>query len=357
MKKRLLLMIGLAVLVSIFCEGIILDRVEAFIGGGAVVGRADETTDSEEPRVISVKKVSGDISLDPFAPVWADAPSTTIALVPQNVAEPMEFSPAVKQVAVNAVMNQKEIALRLEWVDPHKNSFALRHEDYRDSAAIMFPVDPTGEMPPEEVQEILPFMGDDGSAVNIWHWKADWEREQGVELPLDDFQYPNMQADYYINEEEGTDRAVPAATSDTGEYCSDCVGNANKSKKLGHAKVAAQTIMSSEGDNQGVYDAATHLNNILAKESLRFSSVEDLNAEGFGTLTTQDSQDVKGYGVHGNNVWRITVKRTIATKDKGDTQFSKFDGFVPIAFAVWEGSQGERDGLKGRSTWHYLKVK
>jgi len=312
---------------------------------------------SEGPQVVEAAQVSGDISLDPSAVEWGAASTTVVSLLPQDVTEPKEFSPSVTQVQVKVLSNRREIAIRLEWNDASKNSIALRHDDYRDGAAVMFPVEVTEEEPPDE-PGIFPFMGNDGDAVNIWHWKADWQREGTTnEIEIRDNQYPHMQSDYYINERPGA-RIISVATSDTGEYCSDCVGNKNPCAKLGHPSAAdAQTLMSSTGDHQGPYDAGQYSGNILSDESLRVSPVEDLSAEGFGTLTTQASQDVNGFGVWGNSTWSVVLKRKLSTNDSADTQFLRFGTYVPIAIAVWDGANGERNGQKGRSAWNYIKIK
>lgn len=349
MKKKLLIF-GLVAMLSVFGMGIAADQVEA-----SATDNADKTGDDVD--VITAKQISGDISLDPQALEWAGAPVTVVSLLPQDVTEPKEFAPSARQVAVQALRNGREIAIRLEWVDVSKNTAALRHDDYRDGAAVMFPLDPTGEKPPDEVQEVLPFMGDDGHSVNIWHWKADWQREGGTETALKDAQYPNMQADYYINETAGASQLPYAGQADSGTGCSDCVGNPCKGPLGYSGGNNAQTLMTGEGNNQGVYDIGQAANNIMSKESLRKSSVEDLNAEGFGTLTTQASQDVLGNGIYGNDAWKVVLKRNIATSDKNDVQFARFEMYVPIAFAVWDGAHEERNGMKGRSTWHYLKIK
>ena len=338
--------IGLVALLLVLCVGL----AEAFSperGAGT----------SEGPQVVEAAQVTGDVSLDPAAADWGSAPATIISLLPQDVTEPKEFSPAVTQVKVQAISNRREIAIRLEWNDTSKNSIALRHDDYRDGAAVMFPTEATEDEPPDE-PGIFPFMGNDGDAVNIWHWKADWQREGATnEIEIRDNAYPHMQSDYYINERSGP-RAIPVASSDTGESCSDCVGNRNPCAKLGHPSAAdAQTLMSSTGDHQGVFDAGQYSGNILSDESLRVSPVEDLSAEGFGTLTTQASQDVNGFGVWGNSHWTVVMKRNLATNDSADSQFLKFGTYVPIAIAVWDGANGERNGQKGRSAWNYIKIK
>jgi DMSO reductase family type II enzyme heme b subunit len=49
------------------------------------------------------------------------------------------------------------------------------------------------------------------------------------------------------------------------------------------------------------------------------------------------------------------VKRTLETSDANDVQF-KGGASVPIAFAVWDGSNIERNGMKALSTWFTLKL-
>ena len=69
----------------------------------------------------------------------------------------------------------------------------------------------------------------------------------------------------------------------------------------------------------------------MSDPTLRVSSVEDLNANGFSTLTTQAHQDVIGNGVwepsgslkgggYTGPTWRVVVKRPLETGDANDTQ-------------------------------------
>jgi DMSO reductase family type II enzyme heme b subunit len=45
----------------------------------------------------------------------------------------------------------------------------------------------------------------------------------------------------------------------------------------------------------------------------------------------------------------------LSTGDANDVQF-KQGMSVPVAFAVWDGSNVERNGMKGISTWFTLKL-
>jgi DMSO reductase family type II enzyme heme b subunit len=99
----------------------------------------------------------------------------------------------------------------------------------------------------------------------------------------------------------------------------------------------------------------------MSDPSLRISSVEDLNANGFSTLTTQATQNVLGNGLWepygalkggccNGPRWRVVMKRSLTTDDPSDVQFQSGSSF-PVAFAVWDGSNVERNGVKGISTW------
>ncbi len=88
-------------------------------------------------------------------------------------------------------------------------------------------------------------------------------------------------------------------------------------------------------------------------------SVRELNATGLGTEVLQGSegQAVSGKGAFTRGQWRAVMKRSLTTEDTedkdDDIQFEK-GRFIPIAFAAWDGSNGETGGKCSISTWHYL---
>ena len=90
----------------------------------------------------------------------------------------------------------------------------------------------------------------------------------------------------------------------------------------------------------------------LAPEEQRASPVEDLNAEGFSTLTSQNQQDVQGKGVWRDQVWRVVLKRSLTNRHPDDVQFKNFSH---MAIAVWNGDNRERNGQKGISDWILLR--
>lgn len=90
----------------------------------------------------------------------------------------------------------------------------------------------------------------------------------------------------------------------------------------------------------------------------RTSPVEDLNAAYPGTLTSQprDSQQVEGKGVWAGGKWHVVFRRTLKTGDPDDAEF-RGGGRYPIAFAVWDGENEDRDGRKSVTPWQVLEIR
>ncbi len=81
--------------------------------------------------------------------------------------------------------------------------------------------------------------------------------------------------------------------------------------------------------------------------------VEDLNAEGFSTLTHQDEQNVSGKGLRTGKGWQVVFKRNLSNRDEHDVQF---DGSTPMAVAIWNGGNRETNGQKGLAGWILLQL-
>src|SRR5438128_10941936 len=104
----------------------------------------------------------------------------------------------------------------------------------------------------------------------------------------------------------------------------------------------------------GPFNTGIWSGNILSDPELRIGSVEDLNANGFSTLTTQIHQDVLGNGVweHSGSLkggcctgptWRVVYKRALQTQDPHDGPLRPGRS-GPVAFTVGAGSNSGRDG-------------
>lgn len=84
--------------------------------------------------------------------------------------------------------------------------------------------------------------------------------------------------------------------------------------------------------------------------------IVELNAKGFKKISIQspENQDVMGEGLHDNGRWKVVFKRPLKTEDgKKDIQF-EIGKLIPIAFAVWDGSNGDAGSQKSVSSWYYI---
>ncbi len=215
---------------------------------------------------------------------------------------------SVQEVEVRGIHNGKVIFFGINWSDATKNDRAIKHEQFRDAVALMFPIDIV-KISPET--PFSPRMGDRGKPVNIWQWKADWERDL-----LADGGYEHME-DVYV------DMFTDFDFNPNPDYFNKKV---HDSVPLMAGGIAAGSIFS----------------------NARGRTVEDLNAIGFGTLTSQTHQDVDGTGSWSNGQWDVIVYRPLITSDGNDVQFVP-GGSTFFNMAVWNGEEGDRNGLKSVS--------
>lgn len=73
--------------------------------------------------------------------------------------------------------------------------------------------------------------------------------------------------------------------------------------------------------------------------------VENLLADGFGTLTPSSVQDVTGRGIHANGSWAVVLSRPLKTTAEDGITLEGVER-LPVGFAVWNGGNQERDGFK-----------
>lgn len=273
-----------------------------------------------ETGVVTSKFAKGGIPLDPSAPAWAKAPVSRVPLRPLWMR-----AKTIDQVRVKSLHNGQEIAFLLEWNDPIADQSLIKSEDFRDAAAIQFPVAATALHGAEHAEPSYT-MGDTTRRVNIWHWKADWEADLARFRDIQD-RYPGMAADAYLFR-QGAPLGEPSS----------------------------ETVKAKTSTHDPTYLTGWGAGNLLSNPS-RSSSVEDLNAQGFGTLTSQpsDDQNVRGKGIWQEERWRVVFIRAMKSRSDRDTQFLPGHS-LPIAFAIWDGVQGDRDGQKAVSLWQHLRL-
>ena len=85
--------------------------------GAASVGQTTRTPTQPGPGEILTVWVDQEISLDPAAPVWDQAPTTTVALQRQDQTAPMLDIMAVDSIDVQSITNDRQIGWKLSWTD------------------------------------------------------------------------------------------------------------------------------------------------------------------------------------------------------------------------------------------------
>jgi hypothetical protein len=81
----------------------------------------------------------------------------------------------------------------------------------------------------------------------------------------------------------------------------------------------------------------------------RTTPVEEVVAEGFGSVTHLSQQTAIGHGVHEDGGWRVVVAVPSARTGVGDPLAPGTSW--PVAFAVWLGSEENRGGRKHYANW------
>ncbi|MFQ5970563.1 MAG: ethylbenzene dehydrogenase-related protein, partial [Nitrososphaerales archaeon] len=286
--------------------------------------------DQPGPTITSVF-VNQHVSIDPNSSLWDDAPSATVSLNGQNITIPILFNPTVTSINVRSMNNGTWIGFWLEWADPTESSAALATHQFRDSIGVVFPT--------TDAKTFIA-MGGPNTPVNIMHWKADWQKDIDLNRYQDrEDAYPNMALDLYLgaDEEKGEVLNYDPKTQDPSE-----MGTGDPRIPVTELNIDYQPGMAA-----GAFGGDYWLDKI--------SPIEELVAEGFGTLTTQEQQNTLGKGVYENGIWKVVMLRPMLTGDMTDKQFEPGEK-TNIAFAIWDGGNEEVNGRKSVALWHNFEV-
>lgn len=261
---------------------------------------------SAQGATIFPARVDGPLPVDaPSDPAWERSRPVEVVLSGQPVTPPMRMTPAFPSVRVRSLTDGTRIALLLEWDDPTRDESVLGVDAFGDAAAVQLALGTGTSI----------CMGQRAGGLNIWHWKADWAADVAARRDVEDV-HPGMPDDVHIAVGQGEDTLGPDGFL-TG-------------RDAGNPRSAAALV----------------------------SSVEDLNAVGFGSLTTQEAagQNVHGASEYRDGVWRVVMSRELTPDDENDAQLRAGGAPAVVAFAVWDGSRGDRDGLKSVSAWLALSL-
>ena len=243
-----------------------------------------------------VQMIKKEIPLNPTAEIWDNVPSRVVHLLPLSARRR-----PINRVKFQSIMNRDKIAFRLQWDDLEANRSSSRHQDFKDAVALQFAL---GDVTLHSHGHNEPFfgMGNRGKGVNIWQWRADWQRD--------------------------------IETKEKLEYATDGM------------------------DVDGMIFGG-EVNPVDALNPFRENPVEESNAEGFGTLTVQPQtkQNIQGRGIWKNGTWTVVLSRPLEVLNKWDVKF-KIDKETPVlmGMAVWDGSFRDINGRKSVAMWQRLHI-
>ena len=254
----------------------------------------DRIRESDYEIDLNATKVEDEFVLDPYHELWDKIPEKAVHLLPLNARKSH-----ISHIKIRSAINDNAVAFRLEWADPTPDRSSSRHQDFKDAIAMEFAL---GDVLLHKHGHNEPFfgMGQRGKVVNIWQWRADWQTE--------------------------------IETKEKLEYAT-------------------------KGMDLDAMIFGGEVNPVDALNPFRDVPVEEMNAEGFGTLTPQPrtKQNILGKGTWKDGRWSVVFYRTLDSLNKWDKKFSN-DQPILVAFAIWDGSQQDRNGRKVVSMWQKLHL-
>jgi DMSO reductase family type II enzyme heme b subunit len=263
----------------------------------SIVTGCRQQTPTTTPNVVVYQAAS--VPADPTDTVWNRAPEFTAKLILQDLVEPRSLIPSTTEVRVRAITDGRELGVRLTWADAVRDDLPDAGR-FCDACAVQLPAKTEPTVP-------APQMGEAGRPVEITYWSAAWQAiVDGRGDTIQDI-YPRANVDYY------------PFVSRPLESDAD-------------AKHAMEVR----------YAPARALHNTMSGP--RQTPVQDLIAEGPGTITPATDSSSTGHGQRTPDGWVVVIQRRLPTDISSTTG-------TQIAFAVWEGGQEEVGARKMRTGW------
>lgn len=266
--------------------------------GAASCGRqAPKTT----PEVVAVHRAP--LPDDPLDPAWNAAPVHATALLLQDMVEPRLLEASTPEARVRALTDGGRIAFRLDWDDPSGDDLP-GVDRFTDACAVQLPAAAGADVP-------SPLMGEAGRTVEITYWRASWQAMVDGRGDSIEVLYPNATVDHYPFQAGPLAKDPAAAEQMAALYA--------PARSLGRAMAGPRT-----------------------------RPVEDLVAEGPGTLSPAAEAVSEGRGERTATGWAVVLTRPIPAALR--------DGRTQVAVAVWQGAEREAGSRKMRSGWIPLSI-
>ncbi len=237
---------------------------------------------------------------------WKSVPSYDAKLLLQDLVEPRQLKATTQKVTVQAISDGRRIAFRLTWKDGSKNDLPGSAR-FSDACAVQLPADTHTGVPD-------PQMGHTKRPVEIAYWRASWQAVVNGRKDTIKALYPNASVDHYPFEAHSL------------------------KKRPAHQKAMAKR-----------YAPARALGNRMGGP--RTQPVQDLIAEGPGTLHPAPKRQSVGSGRRAGQGWAVVIERPLPVGlRQGHTR-------THIAFAIWDGGHREVGARKMRSGWIPISIK
>jgi hypothetical protein len=248
------------------------------------------------------------VPLEPDAATWRELPTASVRMTPlwwRDGADP--------GLQVQAAYDAATIALRLSWRDVSADWHATQSETFEDAVAV--------EIYRGDAEPFVG-MGDPRVPVDVWFWDAD--RQTATDL---EDQYPRVVADIYPFSE---------SLAETAEY------GRNATRRDQQPAVSVPAVAAG--------------NPIAAARPA--SGASSLAAGGPGSVTFRlpTSQHVTARATWSDGQWSVVLARPLQLPAAESGVSLAAGDKVSAAFAVWNGSAQERDGMKLITIWQDLEL-
>lgn len=230
---------------------------------------------------------------------WRQTPVHVASLLLQDMVEPRLMQVSTREARVQAVTDGAHVAIRLEWIDPSADDLPGISR-FSDACAVQMPQSSGPDVP-------APQMGETGKTVEIAYWSAAWQAAAAGRPDNIKELYPGATVDHYPFE-------APSLEPDS----------------------AAQQELES------AYSPARALGNNLGLTRSR--AVQDLLADGPGTLRPAPETVSEGRGMRTADGWAVVIRRPLP-------RYLTPGNLSQIAVAIWQGSNDEVGARKMRSGW------
>lgn len=238
---------------------------------------------------LQVKRTKGSLAWpDPSAKFWDEVPKAAVTLLAQPVITPRPSLVSTPTVEVAAVHDGERVAFWLRWADPERSE-AGKLGEFSDAFALEFPI--------QSYLDTSVMMGGKGKPVQIFHWRAQYQRDAEHGKPDVKTIYPNAAVDMYAMDFKEAQGGTPA-----------------EKESFSPGRVTG---------NPQAYSK---------------SGLDEIVAEGYATSAVQEGTSGKARGRWRDGHWTLVITRPLVVEGGSSLKESKS---AAVAFAGWQGGQGE----------------